>query len=327
MILIGSGPWSYLDEEVAIASSNLALITGHVGRESCGVIFLLEKCNSQGSIDMGVFPENEDGGMKAFLGRAGEGNLKALYLVGEDTAVSSPAWRQALEKVSLLIVQDLFMTETARMAHVVLPACSFVEKTGTFTSLERRVQELNPLRPPRGQAKSDFDIFLQLLGLLGTPFQTEAEEDVFEKIGRLVPFYRGIQDGGQWPGNSPFLYAGGFPNGKARLIPVEGKRADRDGDFPFQMVQRPSLFQSGLLSSRSDALKRVSERPCLEISAEDARLLKIEEGEVVRVSTREGGSLEVEAKYSSLVSPWVLTVLYPCSLLGERSVVSVQIDR
>jgi len=327
MILIGSGPWSYLDEEVAIASSNLALITGHVGRESCGVIFLLEKCNSQGAIDMGVFPENEDGGMKAFLGRAGEGNLKALYLVGEDTAVSSPAWRQALEKVSLLIVQDLFMTETARMAHVVLPACSFVEKTGTFTSLERRVQELNPLRPPRGQAKSDFDIFLQLLGLLGTPFQTEAEEDVFEKIGRLVPFYRGIQDGGQWPGNSPFLYAGGFPNGKARLIPVEGKRADRDGDFPFQMVQRPSLFQSGLLSSRSDALKRVSERPCLEISAEDARLLKIEEGEVVRVSTREGGSLEVEAKYSSLVSPWVLTVLYPCSLLGERSVVSVQIDR
>ena len=208
MILIGSGLWSHLDpKEIAIASSNLALITGHMGKESCGILILLEKCNSQGAVDMGLFSEGEGDGRKDLLQKALEEKLKALYLVGENPLVSSPVFgRQALEKIPLLIVQDLFMTETAEKAHVVLPACSFVEKGGTFTNLERRVQKLNPLRPPLYQSKSDFDIFLSLLRLLEGPIPGETPEAVFEEIGRDLPHYRGIQDGEQWPKGNRYLY-------------------------------------------------------------------------------------------------------------------------
>ena len=177
------------------------------------------------------------------------------------------------------------MTETAEKAHVVLPACSFVEKEGTYTNLERRVQKLIPLRPPLHQSKSDFDIFLSLLRLLECPIQGETAEAIFEEIGHDFPHYRGIQDGEQWPKGSPYLYAEGFPNGKAKLIPVNGGavRPDSEG-YPFHLIQRPSLFQSGLLSSKSDALKRVSEKPYLEMNPEDGHHLKIEDGEVVQVS-------------------------------------------
>src|SRR4030043_454462 len=128
MILIGSGLWSHLaPKEIALVSSNLALTTGHIGKESCGILVLLEKCNTQGAVDMGLFSEREGNGRKYLLQKASEEKLMALYLIGENPlASSSISARQALEKIPLLIVQDLFMTETAKMAHVVLPACSFV---------------------------------------------------------------------------------------------------------------------------------------------------------------------------------------------------------
>ncbi len=131
MILIGSGLWSPLDaKEIAMASSILSLVTGHLGKESCGILILLEKCNTQGAIDIGLFAEG--GEEEIVLKKAEEGKLKALYLVGEDIAASFPfRGKSALEKIPFLIVQDLFMTETGKMAHVVLPACSFVEKGGT----------------------------------------------------------------------------------------------------------------------------------------------------------------------------------------------------
>ena len=128
--------------------------------------------------------------------------------------------KKAFENLPCLIVQDLFMTETAKMAHVVLPASAFVEKSGTYTNLERRVQKLNPLRPPRNQSRPDFEIFLSLLRLLECPMPGETPEAIFEEIGRQVPHYRGIQDGMQWPNNASYLYADGFPGRKAKLIPA-----------------------------------------------------------------------------------------------------------
>jgi NADH-quinone oxidoreductase subunit G len=330
MILIGSGLWSYLNQkEIAIASSNLALVTGHIGKESCGILILLEKSNSQGAVDMGFFPEREGDRRKDFLQRALEEKIKALYLIGENPLVSSAVLgRQALEKIPLIIAQDLFMTETAKMAHVVLPACSFVEKGGTFTNLERRVQKLNPLRPPLYQSKSDFDIFLSLLRLLESPIPGETPEAVFEEIGRVLPHYRGIQDGEQWPNNSPYLYAEGFPMGKAKLIPLNGGTAHRKPEgYPFQLIQRPSLFQSGLLSSKSDALKSVSEKSYLEMNPEDAQLLKIEGGEVIQVSTHEGRSLRMKVKYSSRPVSGVITVPYPCPLIEEKGIEIVKVER
>jgi len=330
MILIGSGLWSHLEpKDIAIASSNLALVTGHMGKESCGVLILLEKCNSQGAVDMGFFSEREGNGRKYLLQKASEEKLMALYLIGENPLVSSPVLgRQALEKVSLLIVQDLFMTETAKMAHVVLPACSFVEKEGTYTNLERRVQKLIPFRPPLHQSKSDFDIFLSLLRLLEYPIQGETPEAVFEEIGRDLSHYRGIQDGEQWPKGSPYLYAEGFPNGKAKLIPVNGGLTHQKPEgYPFHLIQRPSLFQSGLLSSKSDTLKRVSEKLYLEMNPEDGKRLKVEDEEVVKVSTQDGRFLRMKVKYSSRPVSGVITAPYPCSLIEEKYIETVKVEK
>ena len=329
MILIGSGLWSHLgSREIAIASSNLALVAGHVGKESCGILMLLEKCNTQGAVDMEIFSQGEEKGRKGLLQKALEEKLKAVYLVGEDPVFSSPALgRQALEKIPLIIVQDLFMTETAKMANVVLPACSFLEKKGTFTNLERRIQELNPLRLPTGQSKSDFDIFLSLLRLLEYPVSGETPEAIFEEIGRDLPHYQHLKDGDQWPKGSPYLYGEGFPIGKAKLIPVDGITTyQKPEGYPFYLIQRPSLFQSGILTSKSDALRTVSEKPYLEMNAEDGRRLKIDDGEMVQVSTPEGQGLQIKVKYSSKLASGVITTPYPCSILEERGISPIRIE-
>jgi anaerobic selenocysteine-containing dehydrogenase len=132
----------------------------------------------------------------------------------------------------------------------------------------------------------------------------------------------------QWPDNAHYLYANGFPDGKAKLIPV-GKTLGPPipEGYPFQLIQRPSLFQSGLLSSKSDALKTVSEKPYLEISLEDARALNIEEEEVIQVSTHEGRSLRMRVKLSLKPSPGVIITPYPCPIIGEKGVVSVKVKR
>jgi predicted molibdopterin-dependent oxidoreductase YjgC len=328
MILIGSGSWSHLEqEEIAIASSNLALITGHVGKESSGILILLEKCNSQGIIDVGA--SNKGNGREGLFQRIHEGKLKALYLVGKNLLVSSSAqWSPALEKLQLLIVQDLFMTETAKMAHVILPACAFIEKEGTFTNLERRVQKLNSLRPPFGKSKSDFEIFLQLLALLESTVPGDTSEGVFDEIRRHIPHYQDIQDGEQWPKGSSFLYSKGFPIGKAKLIPVEGERSLSNPEgYPFQLVQRPSLFQSGQLSSRSDSLKKVSEKPHLAMNPEDAQRLKIEDGEFVQIVNPKGQSLKMNVTYSRGTVPSVITAPYPCPIIEEGRVASIKVER
>ena len=330
MILIGSGLWSHLDpKEIALASSNLALVTGHMGKESCGILVLLEKCNTQGAVDMGLSFKGEAEGRKDLLKKAREEKLKALYLIGENPLASSlTLGRQALEKIPLLIVQDLFMTQTAEMAHVVLPVCSFVEKRGTFTNLERRVQKLNPLRPPLYQSKSDFDIFLSLLRLLESPIPGDTPEAVFEEIRHDLPHYRDIRDGEQWPEGNRYLYENGFPLGKAKLIPLEETNPQpQPEEYPFHLIQSFSLFQSGLLSSKSDALKSVSEKPHLEMNPEDGRLLKIEDGEVVQASTQDGRSLQIKVKYSSKPISGVIIAPYPCILIDEGGISSVKVER
>jgi predicted molibdopterin-dependent oxidoreductase YjgC len=331
MILIGSGLWSHIPQkEIAIASSNLSLITGHLGKESSGILLLLDKCNAQGAIDIGNLAEGGGWGLKHLVQKAEEGKLKAVYIIGENPAITYPdtdQLKKVLENLPCLIVQDLFMTETAKMAHVVLPACSFVEKRGTFTNLERRVQKLNPLRPPHNQSKSDFEIFRSLLHLFECPTPGETPEAIFEEICRQIPHYRGIQDGGQWPNNASYLYANGFPDGKAKLIPV-GKTlgpAIPEG-YPFQLIQRPSLFQSGLLSSKSDALKMVSEKPYLEINPEEARVLKIKNDEVIQISTHGGRSLRMKVKLSSKPSPGVITAPYPCPIMDEAGMIWVKVE-
>jgi len=320
MILIGSGPWVPLDQnEIVMASSNLCLITGHIGKESSGLLLLHEKCNSQGAIDIGTLFKEDLDGRRDFLKEAEEGKLKALYLVGRNPLVPSLTFgSQALEKLRLLVVQDLFMTETAKMAHVVLPASSFVEKGGTFTNLERRIQKLIPLRPPLAQSKPDFEIFLQLLSLLESPIAGDTPKAIFEEIGSLLPRYQGVRDGEQWPKGTTYLYSNGFPIGKAKLVPLEEKRSQPQPEgYPFQLIQRPSLFQSGLLSSKSEALNKVSEKPYLEMHPDDAQALSIEEGEFIQITTQNRKTMGMKVQLTSRLTPGVITAPYPCPIIAE----------
>ena len=314
MILIGSGLWSHLNQrEIAIASSNLALITGHMGMESSGILLLLEKCNSQGAIDMGAFSEGEE-----------QGEPKALYLIGRNPDLAP----KALENLELLVVQDLFLTDAAKKAHVVLPSCAFVEKQGTYTNLERRVQRLNPLRLPKNQSRSDFDIFLELLRLLEVPVPGETPEAIFQEISKKIPNYQGILDGEQWPKGKKYLYGDGFPIGKAKLIPLEMKKPQPlPEDYPCYLIQRPSLFGWGGLSLRSENLKTVSEKSYLEVNPEDARSLDMEEGETVQVSTPVGHSLKIKLNVSSRPTPGVITIPCPCSLIDEKGWASVKVEK
>jgi len=311
-----------------MASANLCLITGHIGKESSGLLLLHEKCNSQGAIDIGtLFKEGPDG-RRDLLKEAEEGKLRALYLVGRNPLVSSLTFgSQAFEKLRLLVVQDLFMTETAKMAHVVLPASSFAEKGGTFTNLERRIQKLVPLRPPLAQSKPDFEIFLQLLSLLESPLPGHTPEAISEKIGNLLPHYQGVGDGEQWPKGTTYLYSNGFPIGKARLVPLEEKRSQtQPEDYPFQMIQRPSLFQSGLLSSKSDALNRVSERPYLEMHPGDAQALHIEEGEFIQITAQNQRTMGMKVQLTSRLAQGIITAPYPCPIIAE-GMESVKVER
>ncbi len=219
------------------------------------------------------------------------------------------------------------MTETAKMAHVVLPASSFVEKGGTFTNLERRTQKLIPLRSPLAQSKPDFEIFLQLLSLLESPLAGDTPEAIFEEIGSLLPHYQGVRDGEQWPKGTTYLYSNGFPFGKAKLIPLEEKRSHPQPEgYPFQMIQRPSLFQSGLLSSKSEALNKVSEKPYLEMHPDDAQALNIEEGEFLQITTRNRKTMGMKVQLTSRLAPGVITAPYPCPIIAE-GMESVKVER
>ena len=323
MILVGSGPWSHPDSErIALACSNLALLTGHIGKEGSGILLLLEKCNSQGAIDMGILSEAK--GMKDLFKKAEEGNLKALYLVGKNPALSL----RALENLDLLVVQDLFTTETAKGAHVVLPACSFVEKSGTYTNLERRIQKLHPLRPPKGQSKPDFEIFLQLLRLLEVPVSGETPEAIFQEFSQTIPQYQDLQDGEQWPKGAGYLYKDGFPMGKAKLIPLaQPQPQPQPDDYPFCLIERSSLFQSGELSLRSENLKRVLEKPSLEMNVEDAQSLKIGEGEMVEISSPVGKTWKMKVHLSYMPDRGIITVPSSSPLIEEGRTGFVQIKR
>jgi predicted molibdopterin-dependent oxidoreductase YjgC len=220
------------------------------------------------------------------------------------------------------------MTESAKRAHVVLTASAFVEKKGTYTNLERRIQELIPLRLPLAESKPDFEIFLQLLLLLEFSLPGKTPEAIFQEIGHHLPHYRGLHDGEQWPKGHKFLYENGFPTGRAKLIPLETKVSQFQSQpqpHPFHLIQRPSLFQSGLLSSKSDALNKVTEKPYLEMHPDDAQALHIEEGEFLQITTRNGKSMRMKVQLTSTLAPGIITAPYPCPIVvGGVELVKVE---
>jgi len=245
-----------------------------------------------------------------------------MFIMGENPIISDPdlshaeTWFHGLE---FLAVQDLFLTETARYADVVLPGASFAEKTGTFVNTERRIQVAHKAIEPPGEARADIDILLDLSNRIGLPTPFRDASDVMEEIARVTPSWRGVTfarlegDGLQYPvpdAQSPgtdHLFADSFPtaDGRATLTPVEFLPPAEmpDDEFPFFMNTGRQLYHwhTGTMTRRSTGLDSREPTPTVEISELDAHELGLRDGDPVRITSRRN-SIVIAARVSPRVA-------------------------
>jgi formate dehydrogenase alpha subunit len=317
-----------------LALANLAMLTGNLGRESTGLYPLRGQNNVQGACDMGTLPNflpgyqqvddpatrekfakawesaiPEKPGLTALeiLQAAEEGKIRGLYIMGENPVLSHPnnnRTRRALEKLDFLVVQDIFLTETAQFAHVVLAGASFIEKDGTFTNTERRVQRVRKALPPPGNAKEDLKIICEFAVRMGYPFHYPDAATVMEEIARLTPIYGGItydrlENGGlQWPcpdathPGTSYLYQDCFTRGRGKFYPTPFRKAAElpDKDYPFLLSTGRLLhqFHTGTLTRKIAGLEALSFPGLVEINPGDAEKLGITDSERIIVESRRG---------------------------------------
>jgi formate dehydrogenase alpha subunit len=327
----------------AHALLNLSLVAGQMGRAGSGISPLRGQNNVQGCGDAGCIPTNLPGyghyvpetlarfeqawGVRppGHTGRvvteivegALHGTTRAMYVVGENPLLSEPDLHhaeKAIGQLEFLVVQDLFLHETAERAHVFLPAAAFAEKEGTFTNSERRVQRVRAVLDPPGQAKPDWWITAELakrvarrLGLdVGRQFDYASPAEIFDEMATLTPFLAGLsharldREGGiQWPCPSPehpgtrYLYAETFPRGRARFIParqIEEAAELPDADYPFVLNTGRLLYHwhGGTLTRRVQGLLELAPRLEIALHPSDARQLGVDTGARLRVISRRG---------------------------------------
>jgi len=319
------------------AVANLALMTGNLGRESTGVNPLRGQNNVQGATDMGCIPNQYPGYQRVDFNSIKEkfesawgaklsdrpgltatemtiaaqsGSLKALYVMGENPVMSDPDinhTKSALKKLDFMVVQDIFMTETAELADVVLPSSCFAEKDGTFTNTERRLQRVRKAVMPPGEAREDSAIIMELSKRMGYDMKYNFIEEVLREVGTVWPAVAGItygrleSSGLQWPcptldhPGTPYLFKGGFPRGRATFTPVNynPSRELPDRDYPFLLSTGRQLFQyhTGSMTRRVKELHMVSPEPYIEVNPLDAKQLTIYNGDMLKVSSRRGSIL------------------------------------
>jgi len=329
------------DEKLAKAVASLALLTGMAGREGSGIGFLGEKCNSQGALDMGAEPGSLPGyqeisdekargkfeeawnvtlpsqpGKSALdmLIGAERGEIKALYLVGENPVITYPdtaQTRKALESLDFLVVQDLFLTPTARYADVVLPAASFAEKGGSFTNFEGRVQRVHCGLNKQEEIKTDLEIFNELSRRLGYDMNLPAPGEVMQEVNKLVPLYKEVNHAKLGEEGIRLGPYNGGNKVKARFIPVEAddKALEPHRDYPLLLLSGSIIFHSGSLSTKSPELNQVGPGGWVEVSADDAKEYQLEEGQLVSVKSLRG-EIKVKARISKKQTKG--TVFIPC---------------
>ena len=241
------------------------------------------------------------------------------------TYPDSARTKKALSALDFLVVEDCFLTETASLAHVVLPAASFAEKEGTFTNVDRRVQRVRPVVSPPGEARSDLWILQHLCREMGAPSGPASAREVNEEIRNLVPLYRGIDyarldspacpAGIQWPCPSPdhpgtpVLYEKEFPGGKARLAYADPGPNTDGRDSSLVLATGPTMIHSGSLSTRSPGLLRLQGESFALLHPQDARGLGLEDGQTVSLESPRG-SIQVRVTISTKAAPGVLFVPY-----------------
>lgn len=336
MIVYGLGVTEHRSgTENSMAIANLALICGHIGRPSTGIMALRGQNNVQGASDLGPLPATLPGyqsvtnpairakfektwgvpvdpniGLKSveMLDRACHGKFKGLYILGEDPAQTDPhshEVRRALKSLDFLVVQDIFHTETTKYADVILPGASFAEKDGTFTNGERRVQRIRKaIEPLAGMA--EWQVITKLANLMGYPMKYNHPSEIMDEIASLTPIYGGISydrlgnEGIQWPcptkdhPGTKTMYTDLFSRsgGLAKFMILDQQDSGEmpDKAYPYVLItgRIREHYNNGSMTRRVRGIMELVPEELLELNPDDARKLKINDGDVVKVSSRRG---------------------------------------
>ena len=315
--------------------ANLAMLCGHMGIAGGGVNPLRGQNNVQGACDMGGLPDVYSGyqkvvdpvlrqhmaeawnvaelpdqpGMQAtqMIPAAHDGTLKALYIIGENPLVSDPDVNHAeksLNNLDFMVVQDIFLSETARLADVVLPGVCFAEKDGTFANTERRVQRVRKAVEPPGQAWEDWKIICEIATRLGYAMHYDNSRQIMEEIAKVTPSYAGLSyerieyEGMHWPcptpehPGTPILHREQFTRGRGLFHAIDYiEPAEKiDAEYPLYLTTGRLLYQyhTGTMSMRTGGLNEIAPEAFVEISSQDARNLEVEEGSRVNIDSRRG---------------------------------------
>lgn len=372
-----------------LAAANLAMVTGNVGRESTGVNPLRGQNNVQGACDLGalsnVYPgyqnvDVEDNQKKfeeawgvelspepgltvvEMMNAAEEGNVRGMYVMGENPMVSDPDIghvEKSLENLDFLVVQDIFLTETAEYADVVLPAASFLESEGSFTNSERRIQKLNRALKPKGNTKPDWEIISELSTKLGYPMNYDCVNEITDEITEVTPIYGGItserikdKEGLQWPcrdeddPGTKFLHKGEFSRGLGKFHPISYRdpMETPDEEYPMTLTTGRMYyhFHTRSMTGRSKGLNELVPEAYVEMNPADADSLGVEEGEKVKVSSRRG-EIEIKTKVTDRVPEGTVfipfhfaeaaanrltnSVLDPIAKIPELKVAAVDVEK
>jgi formate dehydrogenase (NADP+) alpha subunit len=340
--------------EHVLALSNLALLTGNLGRRGVGVNPLRGQNNVQGACDVGALPDVYTGyqpvadpaaqqkfsqawgvelslvpglGVTEAFDAMTEGRVKGLYVMGENPMLSDPDQthvEQLLKGLEFLVVQDIFLSETAALADVVLPATSFAEKDGTFTNTERKVQLVRRALPAPGEARADWRIITDLARRLGAAWSYSHPREIMAEINALTPSYAGITfdrleaEGGLcWPcpdtshPGTPILHLGSFTRGKGKFFPVtyQAPAEEADQEYPLTLTTGRMLehYHTGTMTRRSDGLNELVPTGFAEIHPDDAAKLGVADGATVAVETRRG-RISLPANVTPRVRPGTVFV-------------------
>jgi formate dehydrogenase alpha subunit len=315
--------------------ANLAMLCGNLGVPGGGVNPLRGQNNVQGACDMGGLPNVFTGYQKVtdeaarkkladawgvtdipaepgltvtqMVPKAHDGEIKALYIIGENPLVSDPDLnhaRDCFSRLDFLVVQDIFMTETAQMADVVLPTACWAEKDGTFSNTERRVQRVRKAVEVPGQARPDWRIIADISTAMGFPMSYESPQQIMEEIARLTPSYGGISyarienEGLHWPcptadhPGTPVLHVGQFPIGRGNFHAIDylPPAEQTDPEYPICLTTGRILYHyhTGTMTRKSEGLNERAPSNFVEMAAEDAQRYGITEGAPIKIVSRRG---------------------------------------
>jgi len=352
--------------------ANLAMLCGNLGIEGGGVNPLRGQNNVQGACDMGGLPDVYSGyqevvdpktrqkmalawgvedlpeqpGMKvtAMIPAAHDGKLKALYIIGENPLVSDPDLNhceKSLSNLDFLVVQDIFLTETAKLADVVLPSACFAEKEGTFSNTDRRVQRVRKAVEPPGQCWDDWKITCEIAGRMGYPMHYESSRQIMEEIARLTPSYGGISydrieyEGIHWPAptaehpGTPILHRDQFTKGKGTFHAIDyiAPAEKTDAEYPMYLTTGRLLYQyhTGTMTMKSPGIMDIAPECFVEISSQDARKYAVEDGAVVSVASRRG-TIEAKIKVSPKAVPGTVFIPFHYAAAAANRLTNAALD-